>query len=89
VKYAEQGARIVEIASHAEGGWLEPQVASYFDGLRNAASRLGEMAQAQCRGEAFTAEQLDFINDAVRVEEQNVVCATVEVANGWYAKLFF
>lgn len=88
-KYAEHGARIVEIASHDPNGALEAPVAAYFDGLRNAASKLGEMAQAELRGEAFTEEQLAFINDAVRVERQNAGCTTIDVPDGWYAKLFF
>ena len=89
VRYAESGARIVEIASQDPVHGLGPRVASYFDALRDVASRLAEMAEAQRMGTPFTAEQMAFINDAVRVEQQNAGCVTIEVPNGWYAKLFF
>ena len=88
VQYAEQGARIVEIAAHAQSG-LDTAVASYFDALRNAAAQLGEMARAQRAGQPFTADQLAFINDAVRVDHETVGCVTIDVPNGWYASLFF
>ena len=88
VKYAEQGARIVAIAARAQSG-LDSAVAAYFDALRNAAAQLGEMARAQRAGQPFTAEQLAFINDAVRVDQESVGCVTIDVPNGWYASLFF
>jgi hypothetical protein len=89
VKYAEQGSRIAEIAEADPNGYIGPKVTAYFDALRSTAAKLGEMAQAQRRGEAFSAEQLAFINDAVRVDEQSEGCVTVEHANGWYADLFY
>jgi hypothetical protein len=90
VKYAEQGARIVEIAELAtEWPQLGTQVASYFDKLREVASTLATMAEQQRRGEQFSAEQLAFINNAVRVDEQSAGCVTIDVPNGWYADLFF
>jgi hypothetical protein len=46
------------------------------------------MAEQQLAGVAPTAEQLAFINEAVRVEQQAVGCTTVEVPDGWYARLF-
>jgi hypothetical protein len=46
------------------------------------------MAEQQRSGTPHTAQQIAFINDAVRVETE-VGCTTVEVPDGWYAKLFF
>jgi hypothetical protein len=89
VTYAEQGSRIAQLASQGANPQLAEQITAYFDALRNAAGKLGEMAQAQRRGEQFTAEQMAFINDAVRVIEDNSGCAVTEHADGWYAKLFF
>jgi hypothetical protein len=90
VKYAEQGARIVAIAqaAPAESG-LATKVAAYFDTLRDVASKLTAMAEQQRRGEAFSADQMAFINDAVRVDEEEGGCTTIEIPNGWYADLFF
>jgi hypothetical protein len=89
VKYAEQGDRIVEIAAQAQDSEFASRVAAYFEALRNAADRLGEMARAQRSGQPFTDEQLAFINDAVRIEQESVVCTTIDVPDGWYADLFF
>jgi hypothetical protein len=89
VKYAEQGGRIVEITAAASAGGLDQSIAAYFDTLRNAASRLAEMARAQRIGQPFTAEQLAFINDAVRIDREPAGCVTIDVPNGWYADLFY
>jgi hypothetical protein len=47
------------------------------------------MAEQQRTGTAFTEAQLAFINDAVRVDEEEQGCTVVEVPNGWYAELFY
>lgn len=90
VQYAEQGANIVSIASDTlRLASLAQQIATYHDVLRNAASKLAQMARAQLAGQPLTTEQLAFINDAVRVDRQVAGCVTIDVPNGWYAKLFF
>jgi hypothetical protein len=58
----------------------------HFALLGEVAGRLGEMAEHQLTGAAFTPEMLDFINDAVTVES---VCGSAFLRNGgWYGKLF-
>jgi hypothetical protein len=89
LKYADQGGRIVEIAAQASATGLDMRIASYFDALHNSASRLGEMARAERIGQPFSAEQLAFINQAVRVDQEVDGCVTIDVPNGWYADLFF
>jgi hypothetical protein len=90
VKYAEQGDKIVMIAANAPSGSnLSTSIATYFENLRNAASKLAQMAKAQRDGLPLTAEQLAFINDAVRVDKSTLGCVTIDVPNGWYAKLFY
>jgi len=88
-RYAEAGSRIVEVAMHATRLEVATAIGSYFDNLRSAASKLEQMAELERQGKPFSSEHLAFINDAVRVERQSVVCTTVDVPNGWYAKLFF
>lgn len=88
-KYAEQGSRIAAIAEGSQYPGLKDQITAYFAALHEAATKLGGMAEAQRRGEMFTEDQLAFINQAVRVVEQSAVCTTIEVPDGWYAKLFF
>jgi Protein of unknown function (DUF3160) len=87
-KYAEQGSRIVALATKAESDF-GAGVATYFDKLRSTATRLETMARAQQAGTPFAAEDLAFINDAVRIEKQSVVCTTIDVPDGWYADLFY
>lgn len=85
--YANDGNRIVEIANAADPT-LGSSVATYFDALKNASTILLDMAERERRGDPFTTDQMAFINDAVRIEHQSVVCTTIDVPNGWYAHLF-
>ncbi len=87
VRYAEAGVGLVDLA--ARDDVLGSQVASYFDNLKTAAEWLAQMAEQQRQGEPYTEEQLAFINDAVRVDKEDVVCTTVDLPNGWYARLFY
>jgi hypothetical protein len=64
-------------------------IADYFALLAKTSKTLGQMADQQLIGDPFSAEQLAFINTAVRVEKRNEGCTTVEVPDGWYADLFF
>jgi hypothetical protein len=85
--YANAGTRIVEIANEANPT-NGTAVATYFDALKNASTILLDMAERERRGDPFTTDQMAFINDAVRIEHQSVVCSTIDVPNGWYAHLF-
>jgi hypothetical protein len=87
-KYAEQGGRIAALAETAEPDFAM-QVAHYFDNLRTAASVLEKIATAELAGQELTADQLAFINDAVRIERSSAGCTTIDVPNGWLAKLYF
>jgi hypothetical protein len=87
-KYAERGGRIAALAETANPGFAM-LVSQYFDKLGNAASMLEKIATAELAGQALTSDQLAFINDAVRIENQSVGCTTIEVPDGWLAKLYF
>jgi hypothetical protein len=87
VRYAERGDEIARIAASNE--YLGSAITRYFAALRSTAALLGKMAEQQRAGTPHSAEQLAFINDAVRVTENQEGCTVVEVPEGWYAKLFF
>jgi hypothetical protein len=87
-KYAAAGSKLAALAADVAPAWSEG-IASYFATLSGATSLLGEMAERELRGEPFSDEQLAFINDAVRIESHAGACTTVEVPDGWYAKLFY
>lgn len=64
-------------------------VPSYFRLLTSVAGMLKAMAERQLTGEAFTPEQLAFVNEAVELKRMSVGCASVDVPAGWYPRLFF
>lgn len=69
-------------------GNAEDVVVGYFENLKSSMTTLAEMAQSQRDGVVFTEEQMAFINNAVRVEEESAGCTTVEVPDGWLAALY-
>ncbi|WP_441291732.1 DUF3160 domain-containing protein [Sorangium sp. KYC3313] len=92
---AEQGARVVETLDLSGGpslpgapssSLLEQRVPAYFALLQRVARTLGEMAENERAGVPLTAEHLDFINQAVRIQSG---CGSDVGADGWYAELFF
>jgi len=84
-KLADHGTQvIVPIVSRIDTT-LGMAVATYFTSLRDAAGRLGEMAQYERAGTAFTADQMAFINQAVTLHS---VCGG-GYADGWYPKLVY
>lgn len=87
-RFAEKGK---EVANQLEAslGVTSDAVVSYFSTLAAAAQVLTEMAEHQRTGTPFSDAHMEFINRAVRVEQQDVVCATVEVPDGWLADLYF
>jgi uncharacterized protein DUF3160 len=87
VRYADRGDEIARIAAANE--YLGPAISQYFARLRSTSALLGQMAEQQRAGTPHSAEQLAFINDAIRVEQQPQGCTLVEVPEGWYADLFF
>jgi hypothetical protein len=87
VRYADRGDEIARIAAANE--YLGPAISRYFAKLRSTSALLGQMAEQQRIGTPHSAEQLAFINDAIRVEEDNSGCTVVQIPEGWYADLFF
>src|SRR5690606_842453 len=85
--FAERGATLVDLAAKDE--YFGKQIADYFDNLRTAADVLGGMAQRQLDGDPPTPDQLAYVNDAIRIDKEDVVCAMIDAPNGWYANLFF
>jgi hypothetical protein len=86
-KVAEYAARGKELVTSLNlSASSTPEIATYFDTLATVAARLEEMARYQRTGAAFTAEMMEFINDAVTVQS---VCGGGFLTNlGWYGKLF-
>jgi len=84
-EYAARGKDLV--ASLHLQGQSSQAIVNYFDNLALVAGRLGEMAEHERTGAAFTTEMMTFINDAVTVEPG---CGSPFLsAVGWYGKLFY
>lgn len=68
-------------------GTFSRALVDYFDRLASVATRLGEIAEYQRTGATLTPEMMEFINDAVAVEQ---ICGGGFISNqGWYGRLFF
>ncbi|MBN2528178.1 MAG: DUF3160 domain-containing protein [Deltaproteobacteria bacterium] len=87
--YADKGIDVATALSDDNESALMSQVLNYFTRLWHVSDILSEMAQQELDGAPFTAEQLGFVNDAIRIGYQDAGCAEIPYAAGWYADLFF
>ncbi|HET9959573.1 MAG TPA: DUF3160 domain-containing protein [Polyangiaceae bacterium] len=85
--FAEAGSALTESFAATLGTRLKV-AQNYFKNLQQTMTLLGEMAKNQREGTPFTAEQLAFINGAVRILEEDAVCTTIDVPDGWLADLY-
>jgi hypothetical protein len=62
----------------------------HFTTSRDTLQTLQAMAEQELTGTPFTAEQLAFINDAIRIDpNEEGVCGEPPTYVGWYTRLFF
>lgn len=85
--FADKGLGLSALV--AEDSSSKAAIESYFTTLLQTAALFKSMAENQRRGEPHTQEQLAFINDAIRIEEDDNICAIIEKPNGWYEQLFY
>ncbi|HEX2659100.1 MAG TPA: DUF3160 domain-containing protein [Polyangia bacterium] len=92
-KLADLATKGQAVAAALEGSGTGPTAptvlkgaADYFQHLGMVAATLKGMAEAQAAGTPFSAEQMAFINETVKV--QLVGCGS-KAGVGWYPKLFF
>jgi hypothetical protein len=71
------------------GASSSASAAAYFTSLASTAAMLEAMALQQEQGLPFNAEQMAFINQAVELKTESVVCATITRPAGWYPNLFY
>jgi hypothetical protein len=83
VAFAERGQ---QLATSLGSSALASSAGRYFEHLRGTALMLQEMAAAERTGTPFNAQQMAFINTAVRA---NRGCGGPAMLSGWYADLFF
>jgi hypothetical protein len=86
-QFAEHGVLLADLLAGSQSIDVAP-VRSYFTQLGNTLGTLGAMAKNQREGTPFTAEQLAFVNRAVRIVQQSVVCTTIDAPDGWLSDLY-
>ncbi|MEO6601106.1 MAG: DUF3160 domain-containing protein [Polyangiaceae bacterium] len=86
--FAERGVALADLldSSLGVGG---NTVHSYFANLSSALTVLEGMAKNQREGTPFTADQMAFVNRAVRIIQQDLTCTTIDAPDGWLADLYF
>ena len=87
-RYAALGLQLTTLLPNTTPG-VRADIEQYYTALAKAAAVLQQIAAAERAGEALTSEQLAFINDAVRITSMSVVCTSIDVPNGWLAKLYY
>lgn len=87
-RFAERGAAMADVLAGGQNTETAQGLRTYFDHMRSVMGLLRGMANAQRLGQAFSAEQMAFINEAVR-EKPERVCGSPPIFNGWYAKLLY
>ncbi len=92
--YPEAFARLEAFAmkGHAITALFDDQLADsarlYFENLAQISALLRSMAEQQKTGVPFGADQLAFLNDAVRMQ-LGQVCGAPPTYEGWYTRLLF
>lgn len=87
MRYADVGAALANDLG-SDLGYAQESVTTYFQNLKSSMTMLESMARSQRDGVPFTEAEMAFINDAVRIEQQDVVCATVPAPDGWLSDLY-
>jgi len=86
--FAERGIALADLLEASLSGGYGT-VRSYFTKLGSTLTTLEGMAQNQREGTPFNADQMAFINRAVRITPDVDGCAVIDVPDGWLADLYF
>ena len=88
VQYAEQGASIVHDLEQQTGGTTTvlSRAAAYFARLAETTAILHRMSEHQLTGMPHSAQDMEFINTAVRISDGGSGPPSIE---GWYHQLLF
>lgn len=86
---ARYAARGLDILTNTLKAPTTMRAGAHFAELHTVALRLEDMAKRQLTGQAFTAEQLAWVNEAVTIKEVPNCGAPLQLADGWYVRLFY
>jgi hypothetical protein len=88
VAYAERGLAMSDRLEGTATADLVDRLRDHFSTLKATLTTLKHMAEQELSGVPFDAEQLAFINDAVRYGEGGG-CGSPPVYAGWYPRMLF
>ena len=86
-QFAERGVALADVLD----GLFEFDptfLRSYYTKLGATLTTLEGMAKNQREGTPFSAEQMAFVNHAVRIVKSNEGCTTIDVPDGWLSDLY-
>jgi hypothetical protein len=66
----------------------DARLLAYFTKLESTLTTLAGMANNQREGTPFSAEQMAFVNRAVRIRQVDAICTTVDAPDGWLSDLY-
>jgi len=87
-QFAEHGTAVVDQLDGILDDFSAPYLRGYFTKLEGTLATLEGMAKNQREGTPFSAEQMAFVNRAVRVVKDNSGCTTVDTPDGWLSDLY-
>lgn len=87
VSFADRGSALADALAGSTSSSLAQELRAYFANLKDAMEKLGGMADAERKGDAFTDEQMAFINQAIH--RLIAPCGAPPRFDGWYAALTF
>jgi Protein of unknown function (DUF3160) len=85
-EFATRGGELVASLDFSASPGIANSLNAYFTRLGTAATLLEGMATNEVQGAPLTAEQLAFINQAVKVQQG---CGSPAGFEGWYAQLYY
>jgi hypothetical protein len=85
-RYARRGKEIsAQLKASYPQARLIAEIEGHYTHLTDVLGKLQGMAEQQRRGKPFSAEQMAFVNETVKLE--SVGCGS-QTATGWYPRLF-
>lgn len=87
-QFAEHGTAVVDQLDGTLSDFSAPYLRSYFTKLEATLATLEGMAKNQREGTPFSAEQMAFVNRAVRVVKDSEGCTTIDRPDGWLSDLY-
>lgn len=88
-RLATRTKALVDRLPFGEKKGVQERIGKHFDHLGTVARRLGAMASLERANQPLGEDDVEFLRGAVAMREENHVCTTVTVPEGWHADLYY